>query len=161
MDKRVVKRAAKTIGLVQPHCQEEILAALTWSRTRTSMSEIAEVLGPQVLKPNACVRESRVSPGVLPDPVLLAVGSESIYAFDFAPRLFGFEVKRLVVCWPRHDLTVAVERANTVTYLTITTRLGESHALEVSTLTMPRGQLVEAFLDVLGPESVERLYLGY
>jgi hypothetical protein len=154
---RVARRAAKAISAVQPYCHEQILAALPWSRTRTTRSDISEILSPRLLKP----KETQASAGVLPDPVLIAVGGKTIYCFDFSPRLSGFKVKRQAACWARNEVTIAVERANAMTYMMISTHLGERHALEVFTVSVPQAQLVDAFLDAIGPESVERLYLGY
>jgi hypothetical protein len=85
----------------------------------------------------------------LPNPVFIAVGSNSIYAFKYAPRGFNFKIKKQVERWPKDDVNVVVEKTRTMAKFTLTTRAGESHHLEVSTM-MGAAELVDVFLEALG-----------
>lgn len=158
MDRGTAKSAAKMLRIVRPHCHEEITAALPWDRSR---AQVSWMTADDLPGRNAGKTGLSVGPGFLDDQVFIAVGSGSIYCFDFAPKVFGFEIKRQVACWPRHEIRATAQRTNMVTYLFITTRLGEKHSFETTTMSVSKAQLVEAFLAALGVAQIDRLYLGY
>jgi hypothetical protein len=149
---------ARMIGVVRPYCQDEIIAALLWDR---SLAQPSKRTADSLSMKNSGRTSSSPGPGLLPGRVFIAVGRESIHCFDFAVTLFGLNIKRQVACWPRHGTSATAERANMMTWLFLTTDLGERHSFETTTMTLPKGQLVEAFLAALDVEKVDRLYLGY
>jgi hypothetical protein len=91
-------------------------------------------------------------PSTLPNPVFIAVGSNSIYAFKYSPRGFGYRIKKEVARWPKDALSVEVEKTRTMARFVLTTNSGESHSLEVATV-MGAAELVDVFLEALvGPQ---------
>ena len=84
----------------------------------------------------------------LPNPVMLAVGSDSIYAFDYKPRGFKFKIKKEVARWPRVDLDVAIEETERMAYFTMSTPSGETYPMEVATV-MGAKEVVDLFLTAL------------
>jgi hypothetical protein len=91
-------------------------------------------------------KSSQSSP--LPNPVFIAVGAKSVYAFDYAPRGFKFKIKKQVARWPRDEVNVVVKKTGAMTAFDITTASGESHPLEVPTM-MGGKELVGMFFAAL------------
>jgi len=85
----------------------------------------------------------------LPNPVFIAVGDTTVYAFDYRPRGFKFKIKKEVARWPRGDLDVAVEETSRMCYFTMTTGSGDIYAMEVTTV-MGAKDVVDLFLAALG-----------
>jgi len=141
MDEKTMKQMAKLVDAVQPHCDEEIVAAMTCSHAGSMRS----VVVPRLL--GGLLGRSR--PSTLPNPVFIAVGSNSIYAFQYSPRGFGYKIKKEVARWPKDEVSVQVEKSRTMAKFALTTASGETHSLEVATI-MGAEQLVDAFLKVVG-----------
>jgi hypothetical protein len=139
---------ARLVRAVQPYCAENIVAATPCSRGR------ADSTGSNLFAAREKERASGVRPGVgfgtLPEHVFLALGSRWIYAFDYTPKLVGFEIKERVACWPRDEVSVLAEYTSTMLYFVVRTRSGENHALEVSVMSAPAGQPAVEFLHMLG-----------
>jgi hypothetical protein len=141
MDNKTKKQMAKMVDALQPHCDEQIIAAMTCSHAGSMSSVLVSKLlggtggGTQSIN--------------LPNPVFIAVGSESIYAFDYAPRGFKFKIKKEVARWPRDEVSVQSENTGAMATFVLTTASGESYPFEIPTMMGGR-QLVEAFLDALG-----------
>jgi len=78
MDEKTKKQMAKMVDALQPHCDEQIIAAMTCSHAGSMssglLSKFLGGLGGNTQSVN------------LPNPVFIAVGTKSIYAFDYAPR---------------------------------------------------------------------------
>jgi len=85
----------------------------------------------------------------LPNPVFIAVGANTIYAFDYKPRGFKFKIKKEAARWPRNEVSVTVEETSMMCYFVMTTSSGESYPMEVPTL-MGGKELVHLFLAALG-----------
>ena len=142
MDEKTMKQMAKMVDAVQPHCDEEIVAAMTCSHAGSMRS----VLIPKLFGGILAGRK----PSTLPNPVFIAVGSNSIYAFKYAPRgWFKFKIKKEVARWPKDEVSVEVEKTRTMATFVLTTGSGESHHLEVATV-MGAEELVDVFLEALG-----------
>jgi hypothetical protein len=141
MDKKTMMQMAKMVDALQPHCDEEIVAAMTCSHAGSMSSVlVSKLMGGA----GAGAKSSN-----LPNPVFIAVGSKSIYAFDYAPRGFKFKIKKEVARWPKDEVNVVAEKTNTMATFVLTTASGEHYPLEVPTLMGGR-ELVEVFLDALG-----------
>ena len=141
MDKKTEKQMAKMVDALQPHCDEQIVAAMTCSHAGSMSSLlVSKLLG------GAGGGTQSVN---LPNPVFIAVGSKSIYAFDYAPRGFKFKIKKEVARWPRDEVSVQSENTGAMATFVLTTASGESYPLEVPTMMGGR-ELVAAFLDALG-----------
>jgi hypothetical protein len=141
MDKKTLKNMAKMVDPVQEHCDEKILAAMTCSHAGSMSSAfISKFTGGA----GGIMHTSN-----LPNPVFIAVGDQTIYAFDYAPRGFKFKIKKEVARWPRSEVKVEVEKTRMMTNFVINTDAGESYALEIP--TMMGGQaLADMFLEALG-----------
>jgi hypothetical protein len=77
------------------------------------------------------------------------VGSQSIYAFKYAPRGFGYKIKKEVARWRKDEVSVEAEETRAMASFVLTTASGESYPLEVPTF-MGGGELVDLFLQALG-----------
>ena len=141
MDEKHRKQMAKMVDAVQPHCDEPIAAAMTCSLA----GSMASVLISRILGGSGGSVESVA----LPNPVFIAVGPKSIYAFEYAPKGFGFKIKREVVRWPRDEVRVETKNPGGMASFTLTTSSGETASFEIPTLMGGR-QLVDAFFEALG-----------
>jgi len=141
MDKKTMKQMAKMVDALQPHCEEEIVAAMTCSHAGSMSSGLISKLfggfGGGAKSSN------------LPNPVFIAVGSKSIYAFDYAPRGFNFKIKKEVARWPRDEVSVEAENTGAMATFVLTTGSGESYHFEVPTMMGGR-ELVDVFLSAIG-----------
>jgi hypothetical protein len=134
---------AKMVDSVQPHCDEPITAAMTCSHAGSMSAVLLSKLTDGMVGPD---RSSN-----LPNPVFIAVGSDTVYAFDYRPRGFKFKIKKEAARWPRSDLSVAVEYTDRMCYFTMTTRSGDLYPLEVTTV-MGAKDVVDLFVTALsGP----------
>jgi hypothetical protein len=141
MDEKTMKQMAKMVDALQPHCDEEIVAAMTCSHAGSMSSVLISKLMGGV---GAGTKSSN-----LPNPVFIAVGSKSIYAFKYAPRGFKFKIKKEVARWPKDEVSVVAEKTSAMTTFVLTTSSGESYPLEIPTM-MGGKELVDVFLEALG-----------
>ncbi|MEN8242506.1 MAG: hypothetical protein ABFS17_11330 [Chloroflexota bacterium] len=141
MDKKTKKQMAKMVDAVQPHCDEDIVAAMTCSHA----GSMSSLLVSKLLGGGGGIVQSVK----LPNPVFIAVGSKSIYAFDYAPRGFKFKIKKEVARWSKDDIGVEAENTGTMATFVLTTASGENYPLEIPTMMGAR-ELVGVFLDALG-----------
>ncbi len=134
------KQMAKMVDSVQPHCDEPIEAAMTCSHAGSMSAVLLSKLTGGMVGPD------RLSD--LPNPVFIAVGSDTVYAFDYRPRGFKFKIKKEAARWPRRDLRVAVEHTDRMCYFTMTTGSGDVYPLEVTTV-MGAKDVVDLFITAL------------
>lgn len=134
------KQMARMVDAVQPHCDEPITAAMTCSHAGSMSAAVLSALTGGMTGLN------RTSD--LPNPVFIAVGSNTVYAFDYKPRGFKFKIKEEVARWPRGDLSVAVEETPRMASFTLTTAAGDVYAMEVATV-MGAKDVVDLFLGTL------------
>jgi hypothetical protein len=135
------KQMARMVDAVQPHCDEPITAAMTCSHAGSMSSLLFSKLTGGL---SGTARTSE-----LPNPVFIAVGSDTVYAFNYRPRGFKFKIKKEVARWPRRDLTVAVEYTERMCYFTMSTPTDEVYAMEVTTV-MGAKDVVDLFVATLG-----------
>ena len=141
MEEKTKKQMAKMVDALQPHCDEQIVAAMTCSLPGTMGSLlISKLLGGS---------GGSVQSVKLPNPVFIAVGSKSIYAFDYAPRGFNFKIKKEVVRWPRDEVRAESKNTGAMATFTLTTESGESYSFEIPTMMGGR-ELVDVFFEALG-----------
>ena len=147
MNEKTMQQMNKMVDAVQPSCDEQIVAAMTCSRSGSMSSAL---VGSGLL--------SKLFGGgggggkkslKLPNPVFIAVGSQSIYAFDYAPRGFKFKIKKQVARWPKDELDVVIKNTGAMVTFDLITALDESYSLEVTTMMGAR-ELVKMFFDALG-----------
>lgn len=141
MDEKTMKQMAKMVDAVQPHCDEEIVAAMTCSHAGSMSSALVSKLMGGLL--------GGAKSSNLPNPVFIAVGAKSIYAFKYAPRGFKFKIKKEVARWPKDEVSVAAKMTSTMATFTLTAGSDESYSLEVPTM-MGGKELVRVFLEALG-----------
>jgi hypothetical protein len=141
MDKKAQKQMAKMVDAVQPHCDEEIVAAMICSHAGSMSSFLLSKLVGGI---GAVAKTSR-----LPNPVFIAVGSETVYAFAYRPRGFGYKIKKEVARWRKDGVSVVAEQGRAMATFVLTTGSGQSYPLEVATIMGGR-ELVDFFLEALG-----------
>lgn len=140
MDKKTKKQMAKMVDALQPHCDEQLVAAMTCSHAGSMSSALL----------------SKVMDGAgggtksfnLPNPVFIAVGSNTIYAFDYAPKGFKFKIKKEVARWPMDEVSVEAENTGAMANFILTTSSGESYPFEIPTMMGGR-DLVNVFLEAI------------
>ncbi len=139
---------ARLVRTIQPYCAEKIIAAMPCSRGH------ADSTGSNLFATTSKEHAGAMRPGAgvdtLPENIFLALSFRWIYAFDYSPKLIGFDIKERVACWPRDEVSVLAEYTSTMIYFVMRTRSGESHALEVSAMSAPAGRPAVEFLHVLG-----------
>jgi hypothetical protein len=135
------KQMARMVDAVQPHCDRPITAAMTCSHAGSMSSVLFSKLTGGI--------EGLNRSSDLPNPVFIAVGDNTVYAFDYRPRGFKFKIKKEVARWPREDLDVAVEETDKMCYFTMTTGSGDIYPMEVTTVMGAR-DVVDLFLAALG-----------
>ena len=141
MDNKTMQQMAKMVDALQPYCDEEIIAAMTCSHAGSMGSVlISKLLGGF----GAGAKSSN-----LPNPVFIAVGSKSIYAFDYTPRGFNFKIKKEVARWPKDEVSVVANKTKMMATFVLTTDSGDSYNFEVPTM-MGGKELVDVFLEALG-----------
>jgi hypothetical protein len=149
MDDKTKKQMAKMVDALQLHCDEQIVAAMICSHVGSMSSLLIGGLVTQLIS-MLQGRSGRGSQSVkLPNPVFIAVGSKSIYAFDFAPRGFNYKIKKEVVRWPRDEVSVESKNTGVMATFTLTTGSGESYSFEITT-AMGGRELVDVFFEALG-----------
>jgi hypothetical protein len=126
---------------VQPHCPEPIIAAMTCSHSGT----MARTLVTKLLFGGFGAAWGTSG---LPNPVFLAVGRETIYAFDYRPRGFKFKIKKEAARWPRKDVRVEVEPGERMFKFTLSLPSGERYPLEIPVFMGGR-ELARFFIDSL------------
>jgi len=140
MDAKYEKQMAKMVDAVQPHCDEPIAAAMTCSHA----GSMSAVLLSKLMDGAGALMKSFD----LPNPVFIAVGTDTIYAFKYKPRGFKFKIKKEVARWPRNEVKVTSEQTGMMCYFVLTTASGESYPMEIPTM-MGGKELVKMFLDAL------------
>jgi hypothetical protein len=141
MTSKAEKQMAKMVDAVQPRCDEKIIAAMTCSHAG-SMSAV--LLSKLMDGAGAGIRSSS-----LPNPVFIAVGESTVYAFHYKPWFFSFKIKKEAARWPRKALRVAVEESRAMVSFVMTTDTGESHPLEMP-IVFGGKDVVQMFLEALG-----------
>ena len=141
MDLKTEKKMAKMVVAVQLHCDEQIIAAMTCSHAGSMSSVLVSKLAGGI--------GGMANTSNLPNPVFIAVGANTVYAFDYLPRGFKFKIKKEVARWPRSEINVESDRSVGMCQFVITTSSGESYPLEVPTMMGVR-ELVDMFLQALG-----------
>jgi hypothetical protein len=138
LNPKVEKQMAKMVDAVQPHCDEQISAAMTCSHAGSMSSTLI----------------SKFTGGIgaitksfdLPNPVFIAVGTDTVYAFKYKPRWFSFKIKKEVARWPRDKVTVTAEESGTMITFILSTGSGENYPFEVPVF-MGGKELVYKFID--------------
>ena len=112
----------------QPHCDEPLVSAMICGHAGSLAAGLASAI-------------TRVGPGAtktsdLPNPVLIAVGPTTIYAFKYKPRGFKVKVKSgsEVARWPRSSTRIETgDRGKLTSQFALITEPGDVYALEVTT----------------------------
>lgn len=143
MAKSPEQMIAMMVDGAQPHCDEPLESAMICSHA----GSMAGALTSRFL-PAGGGGVPRTSD--LPNPVLIAVGPTTIYAFKYKPR--GFKVKLKsgseVARWPRSTIDVDAGPTKAISKFALVTDHGEVYALEVTTALGGTGAY-ELFIDSL------------
>jgi len=141
MDKKTIKQMGKMVDAVQEHCDEKIVTAMTCSH--------AGSMGSALISKFTGDDGGMMYTSNLPNPVFIAVGDKTIYAFDYAPRGFNFKIKKEVARWPKSAVKVEAEKSRMMVTFVISTDSGEHYSLEIPTM-MGGKELADMFLESLG-----------
>ena len=127
MAKSPVQMIAMMVDGAQPHCDEPLRSAMICSHAGSMTSALTSRFVPAG---GGLPRTSE-----LPNPVLIAVGPTTVYAFRYKPR--GFKVKLKsgseVARWPRNTIEVERTKSGAISQFALVTEQGEVYALEVTT----------------------------
>ena len=140
-DTKIEKQMAVMVEAVQPHCDEPIVAAMTCSHGGSMRSTLLF----KFLGGIAAPRNS----SELPNPVFIAVGKKTVYAFAYKPRGFKFKIKKEVARWPREQVSIEVDEGATMINFTMSVAPGQSYHLEVPVSAGGR-ERVDMFLGSFG-----------
>ncbi|MEN8154412.1 MAG: hypothetical protein ABFR75_10360 [Acidobacteriota bacterium] len=141
MNEKQKKQMAVMTDAVQPHCDENIIAAITCSHGGT----IARTLIAKIFLGG--FGASWGTSG-LPNPVFIAVGKKNVYAFSYKPRGFKFKIKKEVARWPKNELRVETDMTGKMYKFKLSTPSDESYSLEIPVMFGGR-ELAQFFLDSL------------
>lgn len=116
------------VDAAQPHCDEPLVSAMICSHAGSMASALTSAI-------------TRIGPGSprtseLPNPVLIAVGPTTVYAFKYKPRGFKVKVKAgsEVARWPRSSIRVETgEPGKISSQFALVTDQDEVYAMEVTT----------------------------
>ncbi len=134
------KQMAKMVDPVQPHCDEKILAAITCNHAGSMRSLLVSKLMGQ--------GGGGGKTSTLPNPVFLAIGEKSIYAFKYVPRGFKFKFKQEVARWKKDEVDIEYEFSGGMATFVMTTKSGDTYALEFP-IVMGGKELGEMFFSAL------------
>lgn len=140
MDAKQEEQMAKMVDAVQPHCDEKIKAAMTCSHA----GSMSSVLLSKLIGGAGAVTKSFK----LPNPVFIAAGEDTIYAFKYKPWFMKFKIKKEVARWPKNEVDVTSEESGTMVYFAFNFSSGESFPFEVPVMFGGR-ELVQTFLEAL------------
>jgi hypothetical protein len=140
MARDVDKDMALMVDAVQPHCDEPLSAALTCSHAGSMEAVVGRVISGF---PTGLARTSD-----LPNPVFIAVGTDTVYALDYRPRGRKFKIKGEVARWPRKGMQVQSETTKRMCYFTIMTAEGDVYEMEAA-IFMGAQPLVDRFIAAL------------
>ncbi|MEN8208494.1 MAG: hypothetical protein ABFR50_04500 [Candidatus Fermentibacteria bacterium] len=132
---------AKMVDSVQPYCDEPVIAAMTCSHAGSMKAALFAKFS------DGAGGGHRSSD--LPNPVFIAVGDSTIFAFKYKPSWFKFKIKKEVARWPKDQVVVTFEETGRMCYFLLTMKSGEMHPLEVPVM-MGGKELVHIFLDAMG-----------
>jgi hypothetical protein len=140
MNPKLEKQMAKMVDAVQPYCDEHIVAAMTCSHAGSMSATLVSKLMYGVGAPTGS--------SDLPNPVFIAVGESTIYAFDYKPRGFKFKIKKEVARWPKNEVSLTSGETSMMITFILTIGSDESYPLEVP-IMMGGRELVHRFLEAI------------
>ncbi len=148
MDEKTTKQMTKMVDAVQPKCDEQIAVAMTCSHAGSMGSALTGSIGlgliGRLLGRGGGAKQSLK----LPNPVFIAVGDKSVYAFDYSPRGFNFKIKKEVARWPKDEVSVVINKTGRMVAFDLVAS-GDTFPLELATMMGAR-ELVSVFLEALG-----------
>ena len=127
MAKTPEQMIAMMVDGAQPHCDEPLESAMICSHA----GSMASVLTSKFLPTGGGIPRT----SDLPNPVLVAVGPTTVYAFKYKPKGFKIKLKSgsEVARWPRTSIEVDTGKTGSVTQFALVTDQGDVYALEVTT----------------------------
>lgn len=142
LSERSQKWLERMIDGAQPHCDEPVVSAMVCSHAGSMRSAVAAAINPYG------GRLAKTSD--LPNPVLIAVGRNAVYAFKYKPKGFKVKLKKgsEVARWPRSEIGGQIDAEGKVTKFSLVTAAGEYYALEVTT-AMGGDEMFRHFFDAL------------
>ncbi|MGI9645130.1 MAG: hypothetical protein ACR2O6_07465 [Ilumatobacteraceae bacterium] len=127
MGKSPQEMIAMMVDGAQPHCDEPLDSAMICSHAGSMTSALTS----QFLPGGGGLPKT----SELPNPVLIAVGPTTVYAFKYKPRGFKVKLKKgsEVARWSRSSIDVERTKDGKISQFALVTDQGEIYALEVTT----------------------------
>jgi hypothetical protein len=141
MGKSPEQKIAMMVDGAQPHCDEPLVSAMICSH--------AGSMGAVLMSYVTSVGGGLTRTSELPNPVLIAVGTDTVYAFKYKPKGFKIKLKNgsEVARWARADIEVEADEPKKVSQFAIIA--GDSvYTLEVTTMLGGR-EAYELFIAAL------------
>ena len=144
MAKSPEQMIAMMVDGAQPHCDEPLQSAMICSHAGSMFSALTSHFLPAG---GGLPRTSE-----LPNPVLIAVGPTTVYAFKYKPKGFKIKLKSgsEVARWSRDAIDVQRGADGKVSKFALVTSEGGVYALEVTTALGGTGAY-NLFIDSLAP----------
>lgn len=142
MGKSPEEKIQMMVDGAQPHCDEPLTSAMICSHSGMTSGVLLQYVSP-FLGANYTSE--------LPQPVLIAVGPTTIYAFKYKPKGFKVKLKKgsEVARWPRATTKVEAEEPGKLTgQFALITGDERMYALEVTT-AMGGADAYRLFIDAL------------
>ncbi len=146
MGKSPEQMIAMMVDGAQPHCDEPLDSAMICSHAGSMSSALTSRFVP--------LGGGLTKTSDLPNPVLIAVGPTTVYAFKYKPRGFKVKLKKgsEVARWPRSSIDVERTKEGGISQFALVTEQGEVYALEVTTALGGAGAY-ELFMRSLADEN--------
>ncbi len=142
MGKSPEEKIQMMVDGAQPHCDEPLTSAMVCSHAGSMSRALTSIVSSWA---GGLTKTSE-----LPNPVLIAVGPTTVYAFKYKPRGFKVKLKKgsEVARWPRSTMKVEVGEPGTVTTQFALLADGQyTYALEATTAmggAEPFGMFIDA-----------------
>lgn len=143
MGKSPEQKIAMMVDGAQPHCDEPLESAMICTHPGSTAGALISAFSS--LPAGGPTRTSE-----LPNPVLIAVGPNTIYAFKYTPKGFKVKVKKgaEVARWPRSEMRVEAGEPGKIAVFALITSADDVYTLEVVT-AMGGREAYQLFIDAL------------
>jgi len=135
------QQIAMMVDGAQPQCDEPLESAMICSHAGTMAAGLIGAI-------SGLGRGARTSE--LPNPVLIAVGPTTIYAFKYRPKGFKVKLKKGAEAarWPRNQVRVETGDTGVISQFALIIDESDTYALEVTT-AMGAREAYELFIAAL------------
>jgi len=146
MAKTPAEMMEKMVAPTREHCPEPVRTAMVCSHA----GSMKGVLLHTAARVGGGLFGGLAKTSDLPNPVLIAVGDQGVYAFKFKPRGFSMKVKQEVRRWKRSEVAIEVGDGTRIRAFSLCAPEGY-YDFEVTTMGSDRAdEFLERFIDSIG-----------